>query len=212
MQHGKRSHADHNLNRGHMAHFHLNATPFIEKITDSNSAIVEIGSDRDEGSTAFFDSIAKSKQQEFYSVDVVDVAQKKFTHLQNTNWVICEAGSKWAKEDLPKLQTKIGVLYLDNYDWGNYPIGENEKRIIEDYKKRGLEWSTFESQREHLEQMMYCLPYMAEQSVVICDDTPFIGHAGIYFGKCGAVIPYLAIHGYKIVYSGNNGCILAKGI
>jgi hypothetical protein len=59
--------------------------------------------------------------------------------------------------------------------------------------------------------MIYCLPYMAEQSVVICDDTPVVAHHGTYTGKCGAVVPFLLAHGFKVVYAENNGVILTRG-
>ena len=191
-----------------MANFHLRAEPYLKKV--NGNSIVEIGSDRDEGSTAWFDQLAQTHNKKFYSVDVVDYAKSRFTHLQNTEWVISQSGSYWAKNELPTLDLSIGVLYLDNYDWGNYPTGPNEQKIIDDYASRGETWSTLRCQQEHLSQMVHCLPYMAEHSVVICDDTPFIEHAGIYFGKCGAVVPYLLDYGYIIVYSGNNGVILKR--
>jgi hypothetical protein len=48
--------------------------------------------------------------------------------------------------------------------------------------------------------------------MIICDDTPLVDHSGTYTGKCGAVVPLLLVNGYHIVYSGNNGVILARGI
>jgi hypothetical protein len=53
---------------------------------------------------------------------------------------------------------------------------------------------------------------MSEQSIVICDDTPLVEHSGTYTGKCGAVVPLLLASDYRIVYSGNNGVILARGL
>jgi hypothetical protein len=56
------------------------------------------------------------------------------------------------------------------------------------------------------------MPYMAEQSLVICDDTPLVEANETYTGKCGAVVPYLLCNDYQIVYTGNNGVILARGL
>jgi hypothetical protein len=39
-----------------------------------------------------------------------------------------------------------------------------------------------------------------------------VEHHGTYTGKCGAVVPYLLTNGYQIVYAGNNGVILARGL
>ena len=40
-----------------MANFHLYAEPFIKQLPDNRSIVLEIGSERGEGSTAWFDSI-----------------------------------------------------------------------------------------------------------------------------------------------------------
>lgn len=193
-----------------MANFHLYAKPFIDKLTSSDSIIVEIGSERGEGSTAWFDTIAKQLNKDFYSVDVTNYASSTLTHLKNTNFIVTSAGSKWAKNN----SKKISVLYLDNYDWISTmnSIRPIEQQMIDEYDSRGVDMSNFDCQREHLEQMINCMPCMDEQSIVICDDTPFDKSSGVYFGKNGPVIPYLVIHGYKIVYSDNNGVILTRGI
>ena len=112
-----------------MAHFHTNSSEYINQVIDTNAIMMEIGSDRNEGSTSWFDNFAKIHKQEFYSVDVIDDAENRHTHLENTNFIICDAGSSWTATELPKLNKKINILYLDNYDWGNYPVGINEKNI-----------------------------------------------------------------------------------
>ncbi len=194
-----------------MANFHLNSQPYLEQLSyQVNDMILEIGSDQNEGSTEFFNALAGNKEIPFYTVDVVDVGQYKFTHLENINWQISESGSYWTKTVLPTLDKQIKVLYLDNYDWCN--PGPFVDEITERYAERNVEWSNIGSQVEHIAQMINCLPYMANQSLVICDDTPLVDHSGTYTGKCGAVVPLLLANNYKIVYSGNNGVILARGL
>jgi hypothetical protein len=194
-----------------MSNFHLNAQPYLEQLSYNKDTdiILEIGSDRDEGSTPFFNGLSEGTELPFYTVDIVDEVKHKFTHLENIRWEIRD-GATWAKEVLPTLNKKIKVLYLDNYDWSN--PGLNADRIKEQYIKYNIQWSNLGSQVEHLKQMINCLPYMAEQSLIICDDTPYVESAGIYIGKSGAVVPFLLIHNYKIVYSGNNGVILSRGL
>jgi hypothetical protein len=116
----------------------------------------------------------------------------------------------WTKKILPTLNKQIKVLYLDNYDWSN--PGPNADTIRTSYAFRNVDWSNLGSQVEHLAQMVNCMPYMAEQSLVICDDTPLVEASETYTGKCGAVVPYLLCNGYRIVYTGNNGVILARGL
>jgi hypothetical protein len=189
-----------------MANFHLNAKSFIDKLTFDKEIIVEIGSDNNEGSTEFFDSLG----YEFHSVDVLADASRRLSHLQNTNWHIVPSGSVWASYSLPKLNKEIKVLYLDNYDWAN--PGPTANKIKAEYACRKVDWSNLGSQVEHLHQIIGCFPYMAPQSIVICDDTPMVEHHGTYTGKCGAVVPFLLVHGFKVVHAGNNGVILSRGL
>lgn len=194
-----------------MANFHLYSQSFLPELTfdQDKDMILEIGSDQNEGSTAFFNGLALNYDVPFYTVDVVDDAKKRFVHLENTTWQI-EQGSTWTKTVLPTLNKKIKVLYLDNYDWSN--PGPNADRLKEEYASRGVEWSNLGSQIEHIAQMINCLPYMADNSLVICDDTPLQDHSGIYIGKCGAVVPFLLASGFRIRYAENNGIILSKGV
>ena len=194
-----------------MANFHLNSQPYLEKLSYNKDTdmILEIGSDRDEGSTPFFNGLSVGTEVPFYTVDIVDEVRHKFTHLGNIKWEIAD-GATWAKDILPTLNRQIKVLYLDNYDWSN--AGPNAEMIRAAYAERNVEWSNLNSQTEHLKQMINCLPYMADQSLIICDDTPYVEHTGTYIGKSGAVVPFLLSHNYKIIYSGNNGVILSKGL
>lgn len=194
-----------------MANFHLNSQPYIEQLSynQDSDMILEIGSDQNEGSSEFFNGLSVNWEIPFYSVDVVIEPQRRLAHLDHTIWQI-ETGSVWAKKVLPTLNKQIKVLYLDNYDWSN--PGPNADTIRTSYAFRNVNWSNLGSQVEHMAQMVNCLPYMAEQSLIICDDTPLVEHSGTYTGKCGAVVPLLLANGYAIVYSGNNGVILAKGL
>jgi hypothetical protein len=195
-----------------MANFHLNSQPYLAQLSynQDRDMILEIGSDQNEGSTEFFNALAGNWQVPFYTVDVVDVGQHKFTHLENINWQISESGSFWAKTTLPTLGKQIKVLYLDNYDWCN--LGPFADETVTRYAERNVSWSNIGSQTEHIAQMINCLPHMAEQSMIICDDTPLVDHSGTYTGKCGAVVPLLLANGYHIVYSENNGVILQRGL
>jgi len=71
------------------------------------------------------------------------------------------------------------------------------------------------SQAVHLQQMIYALPAMGKQSIVVCDDTWYNKWWGHYSGKCGAVIPLLLNNGYQVLYTEENpeyGTILGRGI
>jgi hypothetical protein len=194
-----------------MANFHLNSQPYLAQLSYNQDLdmILEIGSDQNEGSTEFFNGLSVNWEIPFYTVDVVIEPQRRLTHLDHIIWQV-ETGSVWTKNVLPTLNKQIKVLYLDNYDWSN--PGPNADTIRTSYAFRNVDWSNMGSQVEHLHQMVNCMPYMADQSLVICDDTPLVEHSGTYTGKCGAVVPYLLCNGYRIVYAGNNGVILARGL
>lgn len=195
-----------------MANFHKYSVPYLlyASYNTSTDIIVEIGSDRNEGSTTFFDGYSKDLGIPFYSVDIEDDAKKRLTSLKHTNWEIA-SGSVWTKEVLPTLQKKIKVLYLDNFDWNHNPTVPTDTGFVELYAKHGISWTNLNCVAEHLQQMINCLPYMAEQSIIICDDTPYQEHSGIYIGKCSAVIPLLVTNGYTIVHSADNGVVLIRG-
>lgn len=205
-----------------MANFHDRSLPYIEDLDyTSNDIIVEIGSDKGEGSTQYFNDFSKRKQVDFYSVDVDEYSMNTFSHYDHTNFIV-DSGSKWAKDSLPKMGKKIKVLYLDNYDWLNDAtkriLKPHERTQVEAYHQRGVDMTNLDCQREHIAQMYHCLEYMANNSVIICDDTPYQKHSGIYIGKNGAVVPFLLNFGYKIVYGpgldrpcpDDNGLILAR--
>ena len=195
-----------------MANFHLNSQPYLAQLSydQERDMILEIGSDQNEGSTEFFNGLAVNWEIPFYTVDVIDEARHRFTHCDHIIWQVSEGGAVWTKTVLPTLSKQIKVLYLDNYDWSN--PGPNADNIKENYAQRNVEWSNLGSQVEHLAQMINCMPYMAAESLVICDDTPLVEASGTYSGKCGAVVPYLIANGYQIVYTGNNGVILQRGL
>jgi hypothetical protein len=194
-----------------MANFHLNSQPYLAQLSydQDRDMILEIGSDQNEGSTEFFNGLSVNWEIPFYTVDVVIEPQRRLAHLDHIIWQV-ETGSVWTKKILPTLGKQIKVLYLDNYDWSN--PGPNADTIRTSYAFRNVDWSNLGSQIEHLHQMINCMPYMADQSLIICDDTPLVDHSGTYTGKCGAVVPYLLCNGYQIVYTGNNGVILARGL
>jgi hypothetical protein len=77
-----------------------------------------------------------------------------------------------------------------------------------------VEMTNMNSQVTHLAQAMWLVHMMSDNSIIICDDTWFHPHEGIFIGKCSAAIPYLLLNGYEIIhnegYRQNSGVILAR--
>lgn len=88
---------------------------------DSGGAIVEVGSDRGEGSTAFLSSLANKTGRQFFSVDF---SQQGFENAGNKCGTCAHKamGEEWLEKAYSSISgsAKIVLAYLDNYDW-TYP-------------------------------------------------------------------------------------------
>jgi hypothetical protein len=76
----------------------------------------------------------------------------------------------------------------------NQDIQNQKKQYREQF---GITMNNQNCQIEHLKQMLSLYPYMAQNSIVICDDTYLSNDCWI--GKCGPVVTFLLAHGYRIV-------------
>lgn len=97
-----------------MGHLYSNTHKHIHTL-DGNSVIVEIGSERGEGSTAYFAQLAKKHNVEFHTVDILDHSKDKVNDT-NITWHVAD-GATWCRDEYPKINKKISVMYLDNFDY-----------------------------------------------------------------------------------------------
>lgn len=184
-------------------------------IDNIHGIVLEIGSDRYEGSTEYFYNLAKTHAVDFHTVDIDSTPSSRLAHLQDINWHV-KPGSKWCEVDLPLLDVQVGCVYLDNFDY-NWDINTaapwtEEQRLF--YKKQlDIEMTNTASQIEHLKQCLALFPYLSEDAVIVCDDT--YTYNDCWIGKCGAVVVYLLSQGFDIVYEqrlGDGvGVILKRG-
>ena len=175
--------------------------------SDSSNCVVEIGSERGEGSTAYLRDWAAGRGMDFHTVDVTDTAQTHFANdpafggVGRINFHTVDAGHAWCRDTLPGLGRRIAVLYLDNFDWiwagSEDKPGDQEQ--IADYARRGVVMNNENSQEEHRLQTLYCLPCMAAQSIIIIDDTfPDRRSPTGWSGKCGTAMPLILAAGYTV--------------
>lgn len=221
-----------------MGTYYKNVEPWIEKI--DSGVWVELGVDRGEGSTQWFSGQAKKRNSEFHGVDMdPDQIQKARQNLCSKTATIDAAGNTAMHYgDLPShinLTTdrgedfllkfyqanpnkKVSLAYLDNFDW-DYWLGRQEEAFVAGVKqnyinKMGVDMTNINSQLTHLLQAIRLIPMMSENSVIICDDTWGMAEEGIFSGKCSAAIPFLMLHGYKLLhyegYRQNSGAILGR--
>lgn len=180
---------------------------------------VEIGTSRngDDGSTKTIAEWASRFDKGLWTVDI-DPANCDFVRNMNlpSVEVVNQSGEQFLKE-FPSHMAYISFLYLDNFDWDWRPDKQEEfiKKQQERYAVLGFDMNNVNSQRAHLAQMVAALPAMAEQSIVVCDDTWFNPWFGHYTGKCGAVVPLLLENGFEVLYTEEEpgyGTILGRGI
>lgn len=213
----------------------------------SNDIILEIGSQREHGSTAWLCQMAQRVGVDLYSIDVVPDARDAWSGPP-VNFVVAESGSEWCQKHLPGLGRNIRVLLLDNYDWNYEVLRPFAKQHFDAVKHRDWpdcdswqafyqlpEWIQLECQnlhgfdlrrtrprayyreqadwylqrgitvnnrdcvKEHLTQMLACLPYMCQDSVIICDDTFVSPEHDCWAGKCAAVVPLIEAYGYQCI-------------
>ena len=242
-----------------MGTLYRNVSQHIEEL-EPNTTIVEIGSDRGEGSTIYFAELAKKYSLEFHTVDILDNAKSQNNHL-DINWHIA-VGSTWCQETYPLIDKKISILYLDNFDYiwdvtyhGSTPDsmwneeiynnlrGESwpeqftpynqlpkwlQEEVVNDYDisydlmlnemkkqyaKFGFELSNTSCQLEHFKQLYYLIEYLADNCIVVFDDTFKINDC--WTGKNGPGVSLLLTLGFNIVdqvdIKLNKGVILKRG-
>lgn len=198
-----------------MGKFYLEAERYLDQCDPG--MYVEIGSSRngDDGSTKTIADWALQRYTMLHTVDM-DPDQYQLVQSQNLSNVISHnmTGEKFLKS-WPG--GPISFLYLDNFDWDWHP--ENTEDFVLDQQRRyselGIDMNNVNCQAAHLMQAQLAMPYMAERSIIACDDTWFDPCWAVYQGKSGAVVPYLLNQGYQIMHTHGHpiyGTILTRGI
>lgn len=180
---------------------------------------VEIGTSRngDDGSTRTLAEWAGQLGTHLTTVDMDPINCEFVQNLHIANCtVLNETGEDYLYHRIYSSHP-ISLLYLDNFDWDWHP-DRTEDFVVEQqqrYQALGIEMTNVNSQAAHLRQMEIALPHMAEQCLVVCDDTWYNRFWGHYSGKSGAVVPYLIAHGFDSLYTEEDpvyGTILGRGI
>lgn len=186
---------------------------YIDRIVITDD-LLEIGSDRGEGSTTILGSIAQTYQKTLHSVDMdVELINRNRQKHQSMPINFYNAKGEDFLDQVNNL--KFSVILLDNFDWDF--VFENKESpwytMIKDqqvlYKSAyQLEMTNINSQIAHLVQAIKLTNMMSDQCIVICDDT-YTTNNQTFDGKCGAVVPYLMSLGFK-PYTEINGVVMIR--
>jgi hypothetical protein len=166
--------------------------------------VLEIGSDRGEGSTGFWAEYSKNHETEFFTVDFNKwvYGRAKDAIEGYDNCIAFQAkGEDFIDSWFTKNKMKVRVAYLDNYDWWWKTLTPESEHIRfgeEYYTPYGLSLNNDASQEAHRKQSELLLPHLAEDSWIIFDDTWSTGKG--WNGKGGTAVPFLLEHGYKLTH------------
>jgi len=170
---------------------------YAAEITISDD-LLEIGSDRWEGSTLVLSDIAFANQKILHSVDIDDELihrnskqyQGKAVNFYNIK------GEDFLDEHT---DLKFSIVLLDNFDWDWWTeqtppdfLKEQQDMYI---SKFHVDMTNTNSQIAHLVQAIKLTNMLAKQCIIVCDDT-FINRNQTYDGKSGAAVPYLLTLGF----------------
>lgn len=180
---------------------------------DPVGAIVEVGSDRGEGSTVFLSALANRTRRPFFSVDF---SEEGYLNARRACGACAHRGmgEQWL-EDVSGFSAsaeaagmgpepeeyRIAVAYLDNYDW-TYPWTKTMAYKVQqhkDYEEQGLALSNAKSQETHLRQAEAVEKRCSERCFVLFDDTWAGAAPGLYNGKGGRAVGYLMAKGFEVV-------------
>lgn len=155
--------------------------------------VVEVGSERGEGSTGWLHRYATDHGLYFATIDVHPGRSKAADRIAPGH-ARCAQG----RDELRRIRP-ISVAYLDGFDW--IPSGHERSRWIatqrDEYTTLGYELTNENAQREMLEEAHQVVRNAAPRCAVICDDT-----WGRWNGKGGWAVPYLRENGFRLVSSG----------
>ena len=170
----------------------------------THACIVEIGSERGEGSTTFFVNFAKKHGVAFYTVDfdpeqynhaAAICARAGSDNIQAFNMT----GEAFLKDVFPSFNKPIFFLYLDNFDFiYDHIVGLVDNQVAA-YRALGVTMNNTNSKIAHLQQTELAEPHMDENGIILCDDTFRRGDA--WDGKCASAVPFLLYKGWRILDS-----------
>lgn len=184
--------------------FHI-LRDFIDKL---DGCVIEIGSDRGEGSTPFLADLCSQRSRNFYTVDIDEVRYRQSVLLPSLpkGHVFKCSGEEFAANYWEWVGEPISFVFLDNYDWMYpeiYELPKEEfdirwKPMLDSYAEHFDGHSNHKSQIAHLQQTVLLEKYGTDHCYFLFDDTWTIKDS-TYTGKGGAAIVYLETLGFQVL-------------
>ena len=176
------------------------AYTFIEDHLDEiKGTVIEVGSERNEGSTTFLYRVCRTNGIKFYTVDFNEEQYLNAKKITNGN-AYNMTGEHFFEHIFPSYNEKIPFAYLDNFDLFTHD-GRNWDRRKSLYKKHGLQMSSHnnDSKQAHLRQAMYVEKFAADTCFVLLDDTWIDKKSNVIMGKGAYAVGFLLECGFDLL-------------
>lgn len=169
----------------------------IESLNISEGAVVEIGSERAEGSTTYLSTHCETKGIPFYTIDFNKDQYLNALRITNGVGAFNMTGEEFLSNIFPLLNQKISFVYLDNFDLvtGDGRDWTQRKSL---YKSYGLEMSNINSKIAHMTQAILAEKYANQKCHILFDDTWIDSCSKQFEGKGAWAINPLIYAGFKI--------------
>lgn len=174
------------------------AYKLIEELAPENGAVIEIGSERTEGSTTFLSNYALENSQSFYTVDFNKEQYLNALKITNGKGAYNMTGEEFLGNIFPLLNEKISFAYLDNFDLVTYD-GRDWTQRKELYKSYGFAMNNTNSKIAHMTQAILIEKYAAPKCSILFDDTWIDEKTKDYEGKGAWAIRPLKHAGFNIM-------------
>jgi len=170
--------------------------------------ILEIGSDRNAGSTYHIAKLAQSHGLNFITVDIDDQATARAENIIEKINKEFKAVNDFGESFLNKFPFPINMIYLDAFD---IPGEWHTIEVIESYRDRNIILTLENCQKMHYECAVSIVDKMPVGGFVCFDDVnPIDNLNNLIFekvpsdykkwsGKGGTAIPYLLENGFEII-------------
>jgi len=187
----------------------------IEKVMPyyKGGVVLEIGMERGEGSTRFFNKFCKEHNLDFYSVDFDAIPRYS---IRDLDWVIpaVMTGEDFLLNHFKEKNQKIFFAYLDNFDYifphiKGHPHVVNQQNRYKDFNL-DMDDNNHNSHRAHLLQaVLIDVDFAADPCFFLFDDTWRQGET--WYGKGALAVPYLLSKGYQIIEKADDNGLYYEG-
>jgi hypothetical protein len=191
----------------------------ISSMLNAQSIIIEIGSDREAGSTKVLAQLAKNNDAHFITVDVDEQATERAQSIIDKIDPSFQAINDYGEKYLAGFNKPVQLIYLDAFD---LPGDWHSPEVIDSYHHRKTELTLENCHKMHLDCVREIHTNMPAGSFVCFDDVNPVGPSGnmlfekvssshmLWSGKGKTAIPFLVENGFHIIDNIRASVLLRK--